>query len=425
MRHRWFSRRRGRDGAGQQHVRTVALHSRRWAAPTLVLVLLAVPVSARAQEVLTETEKTAALKFANADGTVSSLEAQHSISALAAAEQISGETQPSTSALANGLGPNAQAMASTPVDVVVLHGHFVEWDFPTPQGSPTPEGTVLELVINRLTGGVVASRLADTTTTLASVDVQSESFKPSVAQIARLRHLRARARQTQTQDRHAAHAAEWSEEHCGDTELIHCYAETSWQMSGGGHEVEGSEFKVLLREGGVPSGGEAFVDEEEWVGADFEAPGGWAEAGVISSLENPRGLYWFWAYKDSGGTLVKFLGSPYTGEVNVGEFVNLALMASGSHVWCLKIGPNWETQAWCMNTGFTYSTRLTDGSEMATNTKPEVAGTAESNYESLNGELRNWNEATDLSTTENGKDHVSEVCEWNIGPAGDINDGTC
>ena len=136
------------------------------------------------------------------------------------------------------------------------------------------------------------------------------------------------------------------------------------------------------------------------------------------------GLYWFWAYENGTG-LVKYTGSPYTGQVNAGEFINLSLMASGSHVWCLYVGASWETQVSCMNTGFTYSTMLTDGSEMATNTKPEVAGTAESNDAALNGELRNWNVATDESTTEEGEHHISEVCEWNIGPAGDINDGTC
>jgi hypothetical protein len=196
-------------------------------------------------------------------------------------------------------------------------------------------------------------------------------------------------------------------------------------MTGGSERVQGSQFKVLLRDAGVPEGGEEFVDEEEWVEGAYgqEGSGDWGEAGVIQSLRR-SGLYWFWAYENGTG-LVKYLGSPYTGQVNAGEFENLALMAAGNHVWCLYGGPSWETQVSCMNTGFAYSTQLTDGSEMATNTKPEVAGTAESNYEALNGELRNWNKATDESSTEEGGHHVSEVCEWNLSAPGDINDGTC
>ena len=112
--------------------------SSRWLIPVLAFLALVAPATARAQAVLTETENASALKFADAEGTVGSLEAKHSSSALAAAEEISGETQPSTSELASGLGPNAQAMASTPVDVVVLHGHFVEGNFPHAAGIANP-----------------------------------------------------------------------------------------------------------------------------------------------------------------------------------------------------------------------------------------------------------------------------------------------
>jgi hypothetical protein len=196
-------------------------------------------------------------------------------------------------------------------------------------------------------------------------------------------------------------------------------------MKGDGEEVEGSNFKVLLRQASVPTGGEEFVDEEEWVGADFEAPGGWAEAGIKASARK-GGLWSFWAYKNGTGTLVTYKESPYTTEQPVGEFVNLALIAAGNHLWCLKYGPYDETQYSCMNTGFTYSPELQDGSEMATNTKPEVAGSAESDYESLQGQLRNWNKATDESNSYK-KETVNGICVWRIAGLypGDINDGTC
>jgi hypothetical protein len=104
----------------------------------------------------------------------------------------------------------------------------------------------------------------------------------------------------------------------------------------------------------------------------------------------------------------------------------LGLLATGSNVWCVQIGPNWETQAWCMNTGFTYSTLLEDGSEMATITEPEVAGTAESDYEALDGELRNWNKAK-IETVNYKGQSVSDICVWRLEGLypGDINDGTC
>jgi hypothetical protein len=330
------------------------------------------PAGARAQEVLTEAEHGAALKYAQADGAVSSLEAQHSSSALAAAEQISGEKQPSGSALSMGVTQNAQAMASTPVDVVVLHGHFVASNVPTPAEQPLPEGSVLELVMNRLTNEPVAVHLGNSPTMTLMGNVQRESLKLpttrgllrlSVAKVARVRH------------RQRAHVANWGGGLCNATAYEHCYAKDEWYMEGG-EAVEGSLFKVLLRQANVPPGGEAFVDEEEWV-SNHEASH-WAEAGLIAGASS--GLWWFWAWID-GGSLTYYSGSPYTWPEPAGEFANFGLTAAGNNVWCLIIGPNYETQYWCMNPGFTYATRLQDGSEMATVTKPEVAGTAESNYE--------------------------------------------
>lgn len=386
---------------------------RRWTIPLLVLAALLTPAGAQAQLVLTEAERGAALKYAEADGTVSSLEAQHSSSALAAAEQISGESQPAGSALSSGLTPNAQAMASTPIDLVVFRGNFVASNAHTPRGERLPEGTVLELAMNRLTDEPVAFHLGDSPTTTFAGDVQRESLPATahaahVSKVAHVRHPH-------------AHVASWASGRCNDTNTTHCYAVDTWEMKGGGEEVEGSEFVVLMRDGSTP-GGVGFTDEEEWVTKVNVAH--WAEAGLTSQAE-PSGLWWFWAWQNHSG-YTEYLGSPYTWVEPVGEFARFALIAAGNNVWCLKIGPNAETQYWCMNTEFTYSTELQDGSEMDTVTKPEVAGTAESNYEALNGTLHNWNKATPETVNYLGQT-VSGICVWPISglPPGDINDGTC
>lgn len=408
---------------------------RRWTSSVLTLSLLLVPASARAQDaqtekVLTASEEASALKYGQEEGTITSLEAQHSSSAVAAAEQISGEKQPAVAA-----GPTEQAMTSTPVDVVVLHGHFVAWDVPAPPGEPTAEGTVLELVTNRLTGEVVAESLGNApTTTPGTAAVERESLKPSSAQVAHLLVLRAKARDAR--GGLDAHAASWASP--GSCNAIasdrdHCYAIADWQMSNAGEKVIGSHFGVdMYPESSPTPGGEQFVDQEEWAENghyNSEAPGGWAEAGLIKRYGisgELGGAWWFYAFKNREGILYKYLGNPYTSEQRENAWVYLGLVSRGNQEWCVSVGPNSEDIYWCDNVGFVYSKELLDGSEMADESTPVMRGLGATGYEALNGENRIWNKATNLTQNEGGEHVSTPLCVSNIPEAGpgDIFDGT-
>jgi hypothetical protein len=301
----------------------------------------------------------------------------------------------------------------------------VESNFPMPARQPPPEGTVLELVMNRLTGEVVASHLGDTPTTTLAGAVERESIKTSSAQIARLRQRRAKAGRARARGRHGAHTASWAGGKCnGENGYEHCYAIANWQMEKGSEKVIGSHFQVDLWEAYAPTGGEQFVDEEEWVGASPEDPGGWLEAGLISRA-GVSGLWWFWAWKNGGGPLNKFLGPGYTSEEPANAWDTLGFSSVGGDTWCVMIGPYSETEYYCMDPGYIYSKELEDGSEMATDSAPIVHGFAESNYTALNGEARNWNKA--INETKNWSDEsVTGLCihdNWRH-LAGDIVDGT-
>jgi hypothetical protein len=400
--------------------------------PALALIALAAPASAWAGEleVLTQTEQESALKYGQEDGTVTSLEAMQSSSAVEAAEQISGHKQP-----AEAQGPTAQAMTSTPVDVVVLHGHFVAWDTPGPKGQPTQEGTVLELVTNRLTGAVVASSLGDTQTVTFGNAVERESVQPSGAQVAHLLQLRADARRSSASRRvhhgqahHGqAHAATW-DSHCKATSNTHCYAVAEWWMpAGSGERIIGSHYLLFMAPGsGATPGGEQFVDDEEWMapGPDGETQGGWAESGLIKGYGER--LFWFYAFKDGKWSLVKYLGPPYTIEEAEGEWDRQGLESRGNGEYCVLIGWEYQDVYWCGAVGFVYSKDVEDGSEMADESAPEIAGGSVSNYEGAGGGFANWNKA-EYETEDGAGEHVGlPVCtfHWPGEPAGYLWDGT-
>ncbi len=398
--------------------------------PVLALIALAAPATSWAAEagVLTPTEQELALKYGQQAGTVSSLEAMHSSSAVEAAEQISGQKQP-----ADATGPKTQAVMNTPVDVVVLHGQFVAWGTPAPQGDPTQEGTVLELVTNRLTGGVVASSLGTTqTVAFGNAVVQRESIQPSSVASDHLLQLRADARRgfaARVRHRHhgRARAATWDGK-CHASSNTHCYALSQWYMEPKGERIVGSHFLVNMdNESYATSGGEQFVDTEEWVspGPDGETQGGWAESGLIKSYGQHQ--FWFYAFKDGKGSLSVYDGAPYTYEVEEGTWDRQGLVSSRNGEYCLMIGWEYQEAYWCGYVGFIYSKEIEDGAEMADESTPLDRSGVESHYEGLEGSYWDWNKAT-LYTEDYAGEHVgSPVCVqgWSkTAPAGDIYDGT-
>jgi hypothetical protein len=395
--------------------------------PVLALIALAAPASAWAGEVevLTQTEQESALKYGQQEGTVSSLEAMHSSSAVEAAEQIGGEKQP-----AEAEGPKVPAMTSTPVDVVVLHGQFVAWGTPAPQGQPTQEGTVLELVMNRLTGRVAASSLGNTqTVTPGNAAVERDSIKPSSIQVAHLLQLRADARQAVAgvRVRHGrARAATWDGK-CHASENTHCYALAQWYMKPSGERIIGSHYLLdMSAESYATPGGEQFIDDEEWMqpGPDGETQGGWAESGIIKRYGTHQ--WWFYAFKDGKEPLKVYIEPPYTTEVTEGEWDRQGLISRGNGEYCVVIGWEYQDVYWCQPVGFIYSKQVEDGAEMADESTPLDRSGAVSNYEGLEGKYWNWNKAEYYAIDHAGENVGLPVCvhQWIGEPSGDIWDGT-
>jgi hypothetical protein len=392
----------------------------------LGLIALAAPASAWAGEaVLTQTEQESALNYGQQEGTISSLEAMQSSSAVAAAEQISGQKQP-----AEAQGPKAQAMTSTPVDVVVLHGHFVAWDSPAPRGQPTQEGTVLQLVTNRMTGQVVASSLSNNqTVTFGNAPVERQSIEPTSTQVAHLLQLRADARRGATIARvrpRRAHAATWDGK-CHASASTHCYGVADWYMKPSGERIIGSHYLLdMLPESYATPGGEQFIDVEEWMapGPDGETQGGWAESGIIKGYGEHQ--FWFYAFKDGKGSLIKYDGAPYTAELTEGEWDRQGLISRGNGEYCIVIGWEYQDVYWCGYVGFIYSKDVEDGAEMADESIPLDKAGAVSNYEGLEGSYWNWNKAEYLTLDESGEYVGAPVCaaHWPGKPAGDLNAGT-
>jgi hypothetical protein len=400
--------------------------------PVLALIALAAPASGRAAgvEVLTQTEQESALKYGQQEGTVSSLEAMHSSSAVEAAEQITGRKQP-----AEAVGPKAPAMTSTPVDVVVLHGQFVAWDTPAPRGQPTQEGTVLELVMNPLTGQVAASSLGDTpTVSSGNAAVERESIKPSSVQVAHLLQLRADARRAVAgaHVRHGrARAATWDGK-CHASENTHCYAVAEWYMKPAGERIIGSHYLLNMdAESYATPGGEQFIDDEEWMrpgpdGESGETQESWAESGIIKRYGEHQ--WWFFAFKyKKNEKLAFYMGAPYTTEVTEGEWDRQGLISRGNGEYCVVIGWEYQDVWYCGYVGFIYSKLVEDGAEMADESTPLDRSGAESNYEGLEGKYWNWNKA-EYAEEDHAGEHVgSPVCvtPWTgSSPAGDIYDGT-
>jgi hypothetical protein len=321
-------------------------------------------------------------------------------------------------------------MMSTPVDVVVLHGQFIAWDSPAPQGQPTQEGTVLELVTNRLTGQVVASSLGNTqTVTFGNAAVERESIKPSSIQVAHLLQLRADARQgaVVARVRHGrARAATWDGK-CHASSNTHCYATADWYMEPSGERIIGSHYLLdMYPESYATPGGEQFIDVEEWMapGPDHETQGGWAESGIIKGYGEHQ--FWFYAFKDGTGSLEVYDGAPYTGELIEGEWDRQGLISRGNREYCIVIGWEYQDVYWCGYVGFIYSKDVEDGAEMADESTPLDKAGAVSNYEGLEGKYWNWNKA-EYGTADYKGEHVgAPVCaaHWPEKPAGDLNAGT-
>jgi hypothetical protein len=75
-------------------------------------------------------------------------------------EDAMRSVDPSTS-VSGASSPGYRAMLATPVDLVVMHGHFTLNDAHVPRGVQAPGGPVLDLIIDAHTGFVIGRALPD------------------------------------------------------------------------------------------------------------------------------------------------------------------------------------------------------------------------------------------------------------------------
>jgi hypothetical protein len=83
----------------------------------------------------------------------------------AAFGRVAGALSPSLTSLQSA--PGLSAWMSSSSDLVVMHGDFTLGSAPVPPGSPAPQGTVMDVVMDAHTGSVEMLRLGNSEPTAA------------------------------------------------------------------------------------------------------------------------------------------------------------------------------------------------------------------------------------------------------------------
>jgi hypothetical protein len=385
----------------------------------LVLFLAACVVPSIAQAevapVLPEAELSTLAGRAEQSGTVTSLE---DVSTTAgAALMLNPHFVPEDSAI-------PQSIADTPVAVIVMHGHFVYQMAKLAPGAEPPEGDTLAYTVDAATKEVAATYVGNDVpqiSTLGGVERFTASQSSAIISRAvhRLPHIRRRRR---------AKAATWGNG-CKHHEGDHCYILAKWAMTSS-EAVEGTQEMQKTTAMNVPESQNGdFADMEEWVILSTNRSK-YVEAGQQGG--SGKGCctpWWFWAltYGPNSGEYFAYEKAPYTWEIPYDVYANYEWKSINPNeaVWCLIIGPNWETQYACY-TGFSiYSKELEAGGEVDTEQKPSFAGSQLVNGEWLgNGGWHGWNFAKYGTGGPEGS--TSGLCQSYIGPTpGDMNYGTC
>jgi hypothetical protein len=253
--------------------------------------------------------------------------------------------------------PGPGEAAASPVDLILMHGHFTDTLARMPHGVAPPTGTVMAFVINRETGQVIETYVGN-----LSPSVGTSILKETVAPAARARASRARAA-----NRRRAKVATWGTK-CTAGELNHCYALATWEMHGG-EQVEGTESLQWTAKMNVPYyyNGD-FVSNEEWV-SFFNSPTGtpyWVEMGNTSTYRSCCAIYAFWADQNHYGYHEKELWEKY-----LNEWSAYTMNSVGSGTWCVYVGANKELPEGCVGGFEVESKELQTGTEMADEAQPE------------------------------------------------------
>jgi hypothetical protein len=368
--------------------------------------LLALLLASSASALTRSSASAIALEQAAEVGTVESGEVVHAISVQARGLLSPGETIPA-------------ATESRPVSIVVLHGHFVDTLASVPHGYQAPTGSAMTFTIGE-DGHVLETGVTNKAPQLSTLGVVAPVPTSSVASAARA-HVA--SRRVDVVRKHAgahAHAATWGS-NCKVAEAHHCYGIAEWAMTGS-EQVEGDGFVVdttTAEEPGWESG--QFVDHETW--ASWKSSGEWVEIGQeAGNFKACCTMYPFWAYKNGEG----YKQHTEYGGISMNQWNSYTMLRGGTDEWCFYFPGSWKVG--CVgDLTSNYANDLQDGVEMASEAEPPNAGSAETDYSAVGGEVRAWNKATRFKVPEGAE----KICVTDYRPGGraavpgDINFGTC
>jgi hypothetical protein len=322
---------------------------------------------------------------------------------------------------------NASAAASVSmrrIDLVVVHGQFLDSLAKVPPRAQLPSGSVAAYTVDRSTGEVGLTYLGNSAPSLASLGaVEHITPVSGTASASRAgRHARIARRR-----RSRAKTASWGN-NCKYAEEHHCYAVAEWYMSAAGEEVRGTESEQKTTAMNVPGSASGyFVTNEEWLSFPSK-PNYWLEIGQqAGEFKGCCTLWWFYAWSNAGGYHQRVTAAEGVWEVSANSWNNYGIQSAGSGTWCYYVGPTWEQKIAC-EAGFPNTSKLLeDGMEVATETKPSVAGSVVANATWMNGSIHTWNFASNYAETYAGAP-APGLCVSQYPPVnfpGNINYGTC
>jgi hypothetical protein len=377
---------------------------------TIICVLIFV-VPAYAQ-VISQAELGTLVEMASRSGMVEDVETVSSTAA-DAQSTLNPHTSPTSSA-------EPSALVSTPVAVVVMHGHFVDGMAKVPPHAEAPSGDILAYTVNQLTGRVAALYVGDSAPSLAGLGgVERLTTASDKATISRANRRFAVA----SHHRVRGKVATWGDNCKYVPSEDHCWATAEWDMTKTGEEIEGAESFQTTTTMSVPGWEDGyFVDNEEWTILSKNEEK-WEEVGQQGGeYKGCCSLWWFYAVNYGPNEYYQYVDAPYVWEVGLKErhyYATESVEHNGT--WCVDTSGNgleW-LQDKCFSGFSVYSKKLEAGVEVATESKPGNAASVLVNGQHLNGYYYGWNEGYEQSTTPG-------LCVSYIGPTlGDIDYGTC
>jgi hypothetical protein len=290
----------------------------------------------------------------------------------------------------------------TNVDLVTLHGSFIDTDVPIPDGEEPPSGNVLTYTLNASTGEVmemsVGNKVPEAGVLVMSQTMSPEAVKASRARIAKRRRLKARA-------------ATWGS-HCSTGENHHCYAITEWDM-GSSEYVEGAAALVYTNSMNVPYEEKGdFVTNEQWVNFPHHR---WVEMGTIGGREEGS-CCTLHAFKAEKSAEVGEFRYASLGTASFDQWIAYSMESNSAGNWCFYIGYKKEIGEACSAVMERYSKDLQAGEEAADETTPENSGEVETAAIFGNGDAYNWNYAEDFLDNDEGEVGYNGLCVAQYAP---------